>query len=113
MNAPPRWAYPWARAARDVLTRWQQGCCAICQESGRQLVVDHDHATGQVRALLCPACNHGLGRFRDDPARLQRAIAYLTGQPLASGDPWSAAHHAAERARFARPASRDESLAQS
>ena len=106
LTAPARWAYPLAPAARAKLLLKQQGHCAICQEeedADQPLVVDHDHATGFVRALLCQACNHGLGRFRDDPARLQRAIDYLTALPPASGDPWEADHRRAEHARFARP----------
>ena len=54
--------------------------CAICgdpETTGRRLAVDHDHSTGQVRALLCQACNTALGKFRDSPALLLKAAEYL------------------------------------
>jgi hypothetical protein len=66
----------------DAMLVEQKGCCAICRSSewgGKSGVphVDHDHATGAVRGLLCAGCNHGLGHFADDPARLRAAIRYV------------------------------------
>ena len=54
----------------------QDHACAICADDS-PLVVDHDHESGKVRALLCHACNRGLGHFRDSPARLRNAAEYL------------------------------------
>jgi hypothetical protein len=64
----------------------QQGHrCAICLKE-RKLVVDHCHATGEVRALLCNQCNVGLGAFADDVEAIERAATYLrnreTGETL-------------------------------
>jgi hypothetical protein len=56
------------------------GACEICGEAcrtGGRLSVDHAHATGDLRGLLCRACNSGLGHFRDDVALLKKAITYL------------------------------------
>lgn len=40
-----------------ALATWQAGRCAICGETDRRLVCDHDHATGLVRGWLCISCN--------------------------------------------------------
>lgn len=58
----------------------QGGVCAICggvNDDGRNLHVDHDHATGAVRGLLCIRCNRGIGMFLDNVMHLETAIAYL------------------------------------
>lgn len=57
------------------------GRCEICgnppRKGGRDLNMDHDHATGAFRGMLCDNCNAGLGRFKDDPVRMESAISYL------------------------------------
>ena len=56
----------------------QNGLCAVCDEKPeRRLCVDHCHATGEVRGLLCSNCNTALGLFADDPERMWAAVLYL------------------------------------
>ena len=67
----------------------EQGhACAICgstewagpgRGSGKPHV-DHNHATGKVRSLLCGYCNLGIGHFHDDPEKLRAAARYLERQ---------------------------------
>lgn len=61
----------------DEMQREQRGQCAICRAVPSKWVVDHDHETGAVRALLCSNCNVGLGMFGEDAQRLIAAAAYL------------------------------------
>lgn len=62
--------------ALHIAQSWQ---CAICGtgEQGKTLAVDHDHATGAVRELLCFACNCAIGFFKDSPRLLRQAAEYL------------------------------------
>jgi hypothetical protein len=68
------------QADYDNLLARQGGGCAICgKRPGKvSLHVDHDHASGEVRGLLCVGCNNALGQFRDDEDLLARAIQYVT-----------------------------------
>lgn len=54
--------------------------CHICGgqcPTGRRLAVDHCHATGKVRGVLCANCNRALGLFGDNAALMAKAIEYL------------------------------------
>ena len=63
----------------DALYEAQAGRCAICEAevcpSGRRFHVDHDHATGKVRGLLCYICNTHVGWV--ESGWLDKAEAYL------------------------------------
>ena len=64
----------------DVMWEMQEGRCDICRTAltkDRYTHVDHDHANGEVRGLLCMHCNQMLGGARDDPELLARGIQYL------------------------------------
>lgn len=86
-------AYGITQADYEMMYERQNGRCAICgdnkdrwepglgiEERQRFLIVDHDHGTSRVRALLCWNCNCALGHFRDDPVIMQAAIAYIATQ---------------------------------
>lgn len=61
--------------------------CAICMQSEtavdcktgglKNLAVDHCHATGKIRSLLCWRCNSMLGKVGDDPNLLVAMAEYL------------------------------------
>lgn len=55
----------------------QGGRCVLCNQE-RRLVVDHRHADGVVRGLLCHGCNAALG-FVERPGWLPKALAYVQG----------------------------------
>ena len=50
--------------------------CECCGDITK-LCLDHDHITEQFRGWLCLNCNHGLGKFKDNPEVLIRAAEYL------------------------------------
>jgi hypothetical protein len=60
----------------EMLIR-QSGRCEICSEPMRKPNIDHNHITKIVRALLCGGCNTGVGYFKEDPARMVAAAAYI------------------------------------
>lgn len=70
------WVYNLTAADYDALMSRQSGRCAICKGGG-PLLVDHDHATGAVRGLLCHQCNIALGWLRDSADLALNAARYL------------------------------------
>ena len=72
--------YGISAAETDEMLQAQAALCPICRRPlSESPHVDHNHATGDVRGLLCFTCNSGLGNFGDDVERLERAAAYLRG----------------------------------
>jgi hypothetical protein len=79
--------YGLTEAEYDALLATQGGKCAICgaDNSGvknkngeyRQMCVDHDHVTGEVRGLLCNRCNLILGHAKDRPDIFPMFVEYL------------------------------------
>ena len=63
----------------------QDKVCGICGKPETRkvkgtlckLAIDHNHATGEVRGLLCSRCNLGLGVFNDSQQLLKAAHIWL------------------------------------
>lgn len=78
------------------LFAFQGGRCYVCGVETRasRLAVDHDHASGAVRGLLCAndqwGCNVSLRRLLGDLAAAQALLRYVERSPLErlrSGEP--------------------------
>ena len=71
----------------NAMLSTQGGSCAICGVTENKVTgdrfskisfaVDHDHATGKVRGILCNQCNRALGMFGDNQKTLLSALKYL------------------------------------
>ena len=64
-------------ALRERIVMDQGEGCAICGTTKSPLVPDHNHATDDIRGLLCSWCNTGVGLFTDNVKSLESAIRYL------------------------------------
>lgn len=88
-NAHLKRTYGITLADYERIYQGQNGQCKICggttsnrkwKDGRRQwlrLFVDHDHATGKVRGLLCSTCNRGIAFLKEDIGVLENAIKYL------------------------------------
>ena len=91
-------SYYWAKALRsrctkygitveryNEITREQNNLCAICNKPETRircgtlslLSIDHNHETGEVRALLCANCNLGLACFKESVKVVEQVIQYI------------------------------------
>jgi hypothetical protein len=73
-----RYKFKYKLSLQEVqdLAAAQDHTCPICGKRAK-LVVDHDHATRQVRGLICGLCNSALGFLGDSPDTARAAAAYL------------------------------------
>jgi hypothetical protein len=68
--------YGIGQAEVDRMLEAQGHVCAVCRKTNPEHV-DHDHATGKVRGMLCFNCNQALGNARDNVRVLQGLARYL------------------------------------
>lgn len=96
----PKWKWEaWKRnlSRYGVTVDWvgekfleRYGQCAICgqdiyynvwgtsKDKMFSIHIDHSHATGKPRGLLCQNCNIALGKFQDNPNVIIAAFQYVT-----------------------------------
>lgn len=72
-----RWKYGITLAQFEQMHHEQNAKCKICNRDDRELYVDHCHASGIVRGLLCTQCNTAAGLISDSPETAQSMADYL------------------------------------
>jgi hypothetical protein len=80
----------WYEERKDIIRQqWERHKYGVCKEeigitecqicsSTHKLCIDHCHATGKVRGILCSSCNRGIGFLKDNPKFLMAAVKYLS-----------------------------------
>ena len=68
----------------DKLLKEQDHKCAICNiqfdensKKYRQINIDHNHKTLEVRGILCSPCNRALGLLKENVQSIQNMIKYI------------------------------------
>jgi hypothetical protein len=61
--------------------------CPICKctkivQHKTSVCIDHNHITGNVRGLICLACNSGIGQLQDSVEILRNAIEWIQRNEL-------------------------------
>ena len=87
--------YGITKLQRDNILRGQGGCCNICRNqvsfmewhnntgtNDSRAVIDHCHTSGKIRGVLCATCNLAIGKLKDSPVLLQRAIYHIEGKDV-------------------------------
>lgn len=69
----------------EQMVKKQKGLCRLCSKPPKpgchhRLQVDHCHATGKIRGLLCNTCNTALGRLGDSEQGILRLLQYVRGE---------------------------------
>jgi hypothetical protein len=71
---------------KNKMIQDQGNKCGLCGNdfvNKKDTHLDHCHASGKVRKVLCGSCNVGLGYFKDNPELLKKAAEYIEGEKLA------------------------------
>ncbi len=81
-NLPAKYGISASKFAEMLLA--QGGKCACCNiqfsvegKKSDRPCVDHNHATGEVRDLLCARCNLAAGNISDSSNRAEQLASYL------------------------------------
>lgn len=69
----------------EAMVKSQKGLCLLCEKPPKpgfhhRLQVDHCHASGKIRGLLCNTCNTALGRLGDGEEGILRLLRYVRGE---------------------------------
>ena len=53
--------------------------CPICHDEvdGKYARLDHSHSTGKIRGWLCDNCNTAIGKLKESPEVIRRALDWI------------------------------------
>lgn len=78
-KAHPNVQHTESQHTRRAMYKQQRGLCALCQQPirYRMCVLDHDHKTGQGRALVHALCNMLIGWIESYTELVPATLAYI------------------------------------